>query len=283
MTSRWAMFVDVDLCSNCRNCYLACKDEYVGNSFPGYSHPQPLHGHDWIDIRVKERGQIPVLDVANVPVTCMQCDAAPCLKAGADGSVYKRDDGIVMIDPEKARGRKDIVASCPYGAIYWNEELSVPQKWSFDAHLLDNGWTEPRASQACPTGAMTVRRIEDQELDEEVKAGNYEVLNPEFATRPRVFYKNLHRYNKCFVSLTALSEKAGVRDVAVGARVTVRLPSGIELSTVTDDFGEAKIDGIEPGSDYQIRVEVGNSAGWTQSGVLDKSAWLGEVVLTTGD
>lgn len=279
MTDRWAMFVDVALCSNCRNCYLACKDEYVGNSFPGYSDPQPLHGHHWIDIRVKERGQAPVVDVANLPVTCMQCEDAPCMAAGADGAVYRREDGIVMIDPDKARGRKDLVESCPYGAIYWNEEHSVPQKWSFDAHLLDGGWAEPRASQVCPTGALAVRAVSDEALESEVKAGGYQVLNPELGTRPRVFYKNLHRYEKCFVSLTVLCQRGGVRDVVVGAAVSVRLASGVELATETDDFGEAKIDGIDPGSAYEIRVDGRDLGKWTQAGVLAESVWLGEVVL----
>ncbi|MGF6478513.1 acyl-CoA synthetase (AMP-forming)/AMP-acid ligase II [Paraburkholderia sp. JPY419] len=70
-------------------------------------------------------------------------------RVGGD-AVRKRSDGIVIIDPEKARGRKDIVKSCPYKAIVWNEELQVPQTWIFDAHLLDQGWQHPRCEQVCP-------------------------------------------------------------------------------------------------------------------------------------
>ena len=67
-----------------------------------------------------------MIDVAYVPTMCNHCDNAPCVAKGG-GAVTKRDDGIVIIDPVKAKGRKDLVETCPYGHIWWNEELQVPQ------------------------------------------------------------------------------------------------------------------------------------------------------------
>jgi Fe-S-cluster-containing dehydrogenase component len=120
---KWNLVIDVAECTNCQLCALAAMDEYVDNEWPGYSAPMPRHGHRWIDIREKERGQPTMIDIGYLPATCNHCDNAPCLKAGGpDGAVRKRDDGIVLIDPEKAKGRKDIVDSCPYGAIWWNED-----------------------------------------------------------------------------------------------------------------------------------------------------------------
>ena len=123
----------------------------------------PRHGHHWIDILQKERGQAPMIDIAYVPTMCNHCDNAPCLAKGGD-AVKKRDDGIVIIDPDKAKGRKDLVESCPYGHIWWNEELQLPQIWPFDAHLLDQGWQQTRGQQACPTGAMRAIKVEDDEM-----------------------------------------------------------------------------------------------------------------------
>ena len=57
-----------------------------------------------------------------MPVMCNHCDNAPCSGPGRRGAVYRRPDGIVIIDPVKAKGQKQIVDSCPYGAIFWNEE-----------------------------------------------------------------------------------------------------------------------------------------------------------------
>ena len=109
---KWNLIVDVAECTNCNLCTLAAMDEYVGNDFPGYSAPMPRHGHKWIDILQKERGQVPTIDIAYVPTMCNHCDNAPCVAKGG-GAVSKRDDGIVLIDPVKAKGRKDIVDVLP--------------------------------------------------------------------------------------------------------------------------------------------------------------------------
>lgn len=159
---KWHLIIDVAKCNNCNNCVLAVKDEHVGNAFPGYAAPQPQTGHRWFDVLRKERGQTPMVDVAWLPVTCNQCENAPCLTKATEGAIYCRPDGIVMIDPVKAAGRKDIVGSCPYGHIWWNEERQLPQKWSFDAHLLDQGWTTPRVVQVCPTDAIEAVKCSDQ-------------------------------------------------------------------------------------------------------------------------
>ena len=41
---KWNMVIDVALCHDCNNCFLADKDEFVGNDFPGYSAAQPWAG-----------------------------------------------------------------------------------------------------------------------------------------------------------------------------------------------------------------------------------------------
>ena len=159
----WHLIVDVARCHDCNDCFLADKDEFVDNEFPPYSAAQPWHGHRWMNIKRKERGQYPLVQTAYLPMPCMHCDAAPCLTA--DGAVYKRDDGLVIIDPVKAKGRKEIVASCPYSVIYWNEEKELAQKCTGCAHLLDDGWTETRCSQVCPTEAIKLVMAEEAEVE----------------------------------------------------------------------------------------------------------------------
>jgi Fe-S-cluster-containing dehydrogenase component len=151
---KWNLIVDVAKCTNCNLCTLANQDEHVDNEFEGYSAPMPKHGSRWIDIRSNERGSGPLMDVAYVPVMCQHCDDAPCIAAAKNGAVTKRPDGIVHIDPVKAKGQKAIADACPYGAVRWNEELKLPQHWFFDAHLLDRGWAEPRCVTVCATGAL---------------------------------------------------------------------------------------------------------------------------------
>jgi sulfite dehydrogenase (quinone) subunit SoeB len=245
----WRLIIDVEKCEDCNNCFLACKDEFVGNDFPGYSVSQPLHGHRWMNIMRKERGQYPLIDVAYLPTPCMQCDDAPCVKKAKNSAVYKRADGIVIIDPKKAKGQKDIVKSCPYGAIYWNEEEDVPQKCSLCAHLLDDGWKEPRCVQACAARAIELVNANEPEIEKIIDSEKLEVLRPEHKTKPRVYYKNLYQYNKCFIAGSVASESDGIQDCVEGAKVTLSGPDNNKIDeTVTDNYGDFKFDNLEKNS-----------------------------------
>ncbi len=252
--NKWNLIIDIAKCHDCNNCFLACKDEFCENDFHPYSSAQPRHGHRWIDILRKERGRYPKADVAYLPIPCMQCDDADCIKAAKDDGIYKRKDGIVIIDPVKAKGQKALVDSCPYGVIWWNEELDLPQKCTFCAHLLDNGWNKPRCVQSCPTGAMQFLSVEDSEMERIVEAENLEVWHPEYGLTPRVYYKNLHRYNKCFIAGNVVLKDTD--ECAEGAKITLKNGSAKNIdSATTDIFGDFKFDGLEEKSG-QFTLEV---------------------------
>jgi Fe-S-cluster-containing dehydrogenase component len=274
---KWNMIIDVAECTNCQLCTLSSMDEYVGNDWPGYSAAMPRHGHRWIDIKQKERGQKPMIDIAYMPTMCNHCDNAPCVAKGGD-AVTKRDDGIVLIDPEKAKGRKDIVASCPHGNIWWNEERQLPQIWTFDAHLLDNGWDKTRGHQACPTGAMLSLKIEDDEMARMAREEKLDVLNPELGTRPRVYYRNLWRYATCFIGGSVAASVDGVVDCVEGAVVRL-LKDGQEVAqTRSDNYGDFKFDRLAEGSGrYTVEVTAGGKSKSVEV-ELGESTTIGEVL-----
>ena len=252
--NKWNLVVDVKKCVGCYNCFLSCRDEHVGNEYPGYAKAQPAHGHNWIDIELVERGQVPVVDMTYVPKMCNHCDNAPCIKAGK-GAVYKREDGIVMIDPDKAKGRRDIVDSCPYGAIYWNEEEQVPQAWYFDAHLLDQGWSEPRCVQACPTGALKTLKVSDNEMQQLAEAENLSEIAPEYITRPRVHYKNLEQVRCSFVAGTVITEDNGIQEAVEGAEIHLLRGAENVGETKTDNYGDFKLDGISGSGTCRLVID----------------------------
>jgi Fe-S-cluster-containing dehydrogenase component len=260
MTAKWNMIVDVERCNNCRSCFLAVKDEHTGNEFPGYAAEQPPQGHNWLDIERKERGAYPIVDAHFMPVMCNHCDDAPCMKVAKDGAIKKRDDGIVIIDPVKAKGQKQIVDACPYGAVSWNEEKQIPQAWIFDAHLLDDGWEKTRAEQVCPTDVLRSVKVSDQEMQKIAAAEGLEVLQPELGAKPRIYYKNMHLFTKCFVSGSVTAMVDGVEECAEGVEVVLKKDGNTVGCATTDTFGEFKIDSLEPGSG-QYAVEVSGSAG----------------------
>jgi Fe-S-cluster-containing dehydrogenase component len=251
---KWNLIIDVAECHNCHNCFISCKDEYIDNDIPGYSAPQPLHGHNWINILAKERGHFPMVDVAYVPTMCNHCDNAPCIEAGG-GAVTKRDDGIVIIDPRRAVGRKDLVHACPYGAIWWNEALGLPQAWTFDAHLLDRGWKEPRCVTACPTTAIKSVKVSDETMAKIVRDEQLRPLASDLKTKPRVHYKNLHLYDSLFVGGCIVGQKSGVLDCIDQAQIELVKDNHVIRSALSDCFGEFKIDSLaENSGPYELRI-----------------------------
>jgi Fe-S-cluster-containing dehydrogenase component len=276
---KWNMVIDVAECTNCHLCTLAAMDEYVGNDWPGYAAPMPRHGHHWIDILQKERGQAPMIDVAFVPTMCNHCDDAPCMQADKSGAIRKRDDGIVIIDPEKAKGRKELVDACPYGHIWWNEELQIPQAWPFDAHLLDQGWQQTRGQQACPTGAMRALKLEDAEMARMAREEGLEVMKPELGSKPRVYYRNLWRYSKCFIGGSVAAEANGAVDCVEGASVRLLKGGALIAETTTDNFGDFKFDRLEENSGrYGVEISAQGRKKAVEA-TLGASVNLGEIRL----
>ena len=280
-TKKWNMVVDVAKCINCHNCALSVQDEYVDNDWPGYSVPMPKHGTRWIDIKKKERGQGTMIDVVFVPMMCQHCDDAPCMTAAKDGAITKRDDGIVVIDPVKAKGQRQIVDACPFGAVWWNDERDVPQAWFFDAHLLDQGWKEPRCVTVCPTGALQSVHATDTEWQRRVTEEGLEPLDGGGQTRPRVLYKNLDRYTRCFVGGSVCVEQNGVVDCVEGARVSLRRGTEAVAEATTDGFGDFRFDRLEEGSGtYSVRIEATGYAPAEREAELGESISLGTISLS---
>jgi len=277
---KWNLIVDVARCTNCNLCTLANQDEHVGNEFEGYSAPMPRHGHRWIDIRCRERGSGPVMDVAYLPVMCQHCDDAPCIAAAKNGAVTKREDGVVLIDPVRAKGQKAIADACPYGAVRWNEELELPQHWFFDAHLLDRGWEEPRCVTVCATGALKAVKVTDEEMAEIKSREGLRELQPESATKPRVHYKNLDRYTHEFVGGTVIKTVDGVTDCVADARVRLESSGSVLGEAVTDAYGEFRIDGLEPDRRaYGVVIEVDGREMKRLDVELGESVYLGRIEL----
>jgi Fe-S-cluster-containing dehydrogenase component len=281
--SKWNMIIDVAECTNCQLCTLSAMDEYVGNDWPGYAAAMPKHGHRWIDILQKERGQVPTIDIAYVPTMCNHCDNAPCIKAAGDGVIAKRDDGIVLIDPVKAKGRKDLVDACPYGHIWWNEEREIPQAWPFDAHLIDDGWNQTRGQQACPTGAMRAVKLDDAEMARMAEDEGLDVMKPEIGTKPRVYYRNLWRYTTAFIAGSISTEEGGVVDCVEDAAVSLIKDGTTVAEAKSDNYGDFKFDRLEENSgSYTIDIVTGSGRRMSVAADLGASVSLGEIRLVGG-
>ena len=259
--------IDAGKCSGCYNCQIACKDEHCDNDWSPYALPQPHAGQFWMRVKQKDHGQVPKVRVEYTPWPCMHCEDAKCMQAAPD-AVYKRDDGLVVIDPAKAKGRRELVDACPYGAVFYNEELDVAQKCTGCAHLVDEGKL-PHCVDLCATGAL---RFGDQEDFAEELAGA-ETFVPEEGCKPRVYYLNLPHL---FLAGDVWDPEAN--EIIEGAKVTLAMPDGSVRETQTDDFGDFWFRRIEGGR-YGLRIEAEGFKPQEREVVLDKSLNLGDFPL----
>jgi len=275
---RYGMVIDLGKCQGCYNCQIACKDEYVENDWPPYSATQPDTGQFWMHVQERERGAYPRIKMAHIPLPCMQCDKPPCLNGIASDAGYKRSDGIVIFDPVKSAGQKSMQAQCPYGVVYWNDKLNIPQKCTFCAHLLDRGWTEPRCVQSCPIAAFTFGDLDDPNSDvaKLVAAGTAKSLNPEFGTNPRVYYTNMP---KTFIAGTVVN--GSTDECFEGAAVTLKdTASGATMSTTTNNYGDFEFEGLDGGKTYSLTIQASGYTTITQDSIVLKTdTYLGELVL----
>jgi len=179
---------------------------------------------------------------------CQHCDTAPCISACKTQAIYKREDGIVILDPEKCKGTRTCVDACPYEAIYFNSDLNIAQKCTWCAHLLDNGWSEPRCVQACPTDAL----LFGEESDLQDIIAKAELLNPERETGPRVYYIGLP--NKHFIAGEVFDPEAD--ECLEGATVTLADADGKKIASLeTDVFGDFWFERQAPGQ-YSLKIEM---------------------------
>lgn len=223
--------IDLNKCVGCYICQLVCKDEHVGNDWTPYAKPQPDTGQFWMKVDERIRGSVPKVMVSYLPTPCMHCEDAPCITECFEGAINRRDDGLVIIEPEKCTGCRNCVDACPYGVIYFNEDLYLAQKCTGCAHLLDQGWEEPRCVTACPTEAL----IFGEESDLPDLSDKTEVLHPEYGTRPRVFYIDLP---KPFIGGSIFDPEGD--ECIEGASVSLLIDETDEIisTTLTDAFGD---------------------------------------------
>jgi tetrathionate reductase subunit B len=115
------------------------------------------------------------------------------------------------------------------------------------AHLLDDGWKEPRCVDACPTEAL--RFGEEADLEEYIKQA--EVLHPEYKARPRVYYIGLP--NKYFVAGAVYDPEED--ECLEGVTVTLKGARGKKVATLkTDNFGDFWFERLPAGT-YSLLIE----------------------------
>lgn len=282
---RLGIAVDSRMCMACYCCFTACKDEHCGYSSE-LTAPQPMMGQFWIDIREWERGDSSRrVKTATVPTPCAHCQDPACMKAAKDGAVYKRPDGIVIIDPEKAVGQKAIVDACPINAVYWNAELSLPQKCTMCAELLDDPdylaylgdskLRAPRCVEACPNNALTFGDLDDPDshINKVISGSRVTQLEPLQGLETNVVHLNIPTV---FLAGTVYLPDD---EVAIGATVTLIGEHREVFRTKTNYFGDWEIDDLPKNMAFDIAIEMTGYEAAVYRAVTDTDHYVAQTLL----
>lgn len=237
------ILVDINRCNGCYSCQIVCKDEHCDASWLPYAAPQPETGQFWMRIDEKTRGKVPVVKVSYTPTLCAHCLRAPCAETCPADAFERREDGLLVLLPERCTGCMACIEACPIGAIYANSEATIAQKCTGCAHLLDNGWKVPRCVDACPTESLLY--VDDADIpDEALSLPALEGLGA------RVRYLNLPQR---FVAGLTVDFAADEVIIAAQVELADTASGSIVAKAKTDDFGDFFFNQVEAGA-YTLRV-----------------------------
>ena len=203
-TKHYVMVIDLQLCTGCNTCSVACKQE---NNLP--------EGVWWTQVITvgsngdeSPQGRYPNLRLEYLPLACQHCADGPCVDVCPSSATFRRDDGLVMQDPSLCIGCRYCMLVCPFTSVrvFAEDEphyvLPFPtggnplvhrgrtvEKCTFCAHRLAQG-LQPACVAVCPARARTFGDLSDpaSEVAGLLRSRPHFQLLAEKGTAPSVYY-----------------------------------------------------------------------------------------------
>ena len=220
---KWGMVIDVDRCTGCEACVVACQAE---NNIPLNEEDRFHQGRaiEWIRIERYWEGEYPDVKAKFLPVLCQHCDNAPCEPVCPVYATYHNDQGMNVQVYNRCVGTRYCANNDPYQVRFfnfwepeWPESLEnqlnpdvtvrtrgLMEKCSFciqrirrterdlknDGRDLRDGELQPACAQTCPTDALVFGNMKDPEsrVSKLAKSDRHYKLLETLGTEPNVIY-----------------------------------------------------------------------------------------------
>ena len=221
--ARWGMVIDLDRCTACQACVVACQAE---NNQPPPQAGQARSGRSfaWMELITFVEGRYPRVKMGMLPRPCMHCEQPPCVKVCPVGATYKSEEGIIGQIYGRCIGCRYCTTACPYTVRYFNwytpdwpepmrkglnPDVSVRQKGvvekctfchhrlmrardeaRFEGRPLRPGDYVPACVESCPAKAMVFGDLDDpsSEVSQMATSRRAFHLLEDLGTEPKVTY-----------------------------------------------------------------------------------------------
>ena len=230
MAHRWGMAVDLDRCTGCEVCVVACRAE---NNIPTVGEEQAQKGRaiHWIRVERYYEGEFPDVRVKFQPVLCQQCDNAPCEPVCPTYASYHTDEGLNGQVYNRCIGTRYCANACPYTVRFFNffnpawdkplhlqlnpdvsvRQVGIMEKCTFcvqriksaeirakeEKRDLRDGEPAPACVQSCPPKALVFGDLNDpeSEVSRLARSNRGVKLLGELGTQPKVTYLQRNEWN----------------------------------------------------------------------------------------